>query len=322
VSGGGAAAPFGPGSVAVRLYSHAGDARFVVRTLLTQARCAEAAGLDGVTVSEHHGGFPGYLPQPLQMATFILSETERVWSAPAPLLLPLRPPLLVAEEASWLAARHPGRVGIGLAAGSLEQDFAIAGVPIEDSKGPRFADGLAALVRALHGQATGPLAADPAVAALGPETIPVVSAAMSRAAVRRAAAYGIGILSDGVSTRERIAQLFDWYRDEGGAGPAVLTRWIWIGDRQTSRLDSERSRYRTYTPTAGQDRWAEDFDQISGSPDEVADQLLDAIAQVGATALNLRVHNIGAEPSEVLEQIEALGTATLPRLRERWTVAA
>jgi alkanesulfonate monooxygenase SsuD/methylene tetrahydromethanopterin reductase-like flavin-dependent oxidoreductase (luciferase family) len=312
------AAPFGPGSVAVRLYSHVGDAPFVVRTLLEQARCAEASGLDGVTISEHHGGFPGYLPQPLQMATWILEETQRIWSGPAPLLLPLRPPLLVAEEVAWLAARHPGRVGAGFASGSLEQDFAIAGVGLEESKGPQFGAGLAALVEALHGKASGPITDDPAVASLTPGAIPLLSAAMSRAAVRRAASAGIGVLSDGVSTRERIAQLFDWYREEGGTGPAVLTRWIWIGSRQTERLDNERSRYQTYTPTTGQARWAADFDQVSGSPEEVADQLLEAVEQVGASALNLRVHNIGAQPGEVLEQIEALGGATLPRLRGQW----
>jgi alkanesulfonate monooxygenase SsuD/methylene tetrahydromethanopterin reductase-like flavin-dependent oxidoreductase (luciferase family) len=317
-----AAQPFGTGSVALRLYAHSGEARFVVRTLLTQARLAEEAGFDGVTISEHHGGFPAYLPQPLQIATWILAETQRLWSAPAPLLLPLRPPLLVAEEAAWLAARYPGRVGIGVASGSLEQDFAIAGVPFDHRLGPRFGEGLTALTEALHGRALGPLAQDPAVAALAGEPIPVVVAAMSRAAVRRAAGCGIGILSDGLSRRERVAQLFGWYREAGGSAPAVLTRWIWIGSRHADRLDDEFNRYSSYTPADRQRRWAGHFDQITGSPARVAEQLLSALDQVGATALNVRVHSIGTPPDEVREQIERFGSDVLPALRTGWSAPA
>ena len=73
--------------------------------------------------SEHHGGFPGYLPNPLQMAAFILDESPLGWAAACPLLLPLRPTAMVAEEVAWLAARHPGRVGLGVAAGALPLDF-------------------------------------------------------------------------------------------------------------------------------------------------------------------------------------------------------
>src|SRR5580704_5435005 len=67
---------------------------------------------------------------------------DRGWAAPCPLLLPLRPAALVAEEVAWLAARHPGRVGVGLAAGSLVDDFEIMGLTKDNLTG-RFADGLA-----------------------------------------------------------------------------------------------------------------------------------------------------------------------------------
>ncbi len=61
--------------------------------------------------SEHHGGFAGYLPNPLQMTSFILEAHPTGWAAACPLLLPLRPIAQLAEEVAWLAARHPGRVG-------------------------------------------------------------------------------------------------------------------------------------------------------------------------------------------------------------------
>ena len=96
--------------------------------LLTQAGLALRSGFDGVMTSEHHGGFAGYMAQPLQMASFVLAEHTTGWAAPAPLLLPLRSTALVAEEVAWLQARHPGRVGLGVAAGALPLDFDVAGV--------------------------------------------------------------------------------------------------------------------------------------------------------------------------------------------------
>ena len=78
-----------------------------------QAVLGREAGFDGVMTSEHHGGFGGYLPNPLQLTGFLLDAMPGGWAAACPLLLPLRPAALVIEEAAWLAARFPGRVGLG-----------------------------------------------------------------------------------------------------------------------------------------------------------------------------------------------------------------
>ena len=125
--------PFGAGSVSFRSYPH--DELVptaVVDELRVQAALAVTHGFDGVMTSEHHGGFAGYLPNPLQAAGFLLDAMPAGWAAPCPLLLPLRAPALVAEEIAWLAARFPGRVGLGVAAGALAVDFEIAGVTTDD----------------------------------------------------------------------------------------------------------------------------------------------------------------------------------------------
>src|SRR3954453_8111535 len=122
-----------------------------------QAALAVAHGFDGVMTSEHHGCFSGYLPNPLQLAGFLLDAMTSGWAAPCPLLLPLRPAALVVEEIAWLAARFPGRVGLGLAAGSREQDFSLLGTDKTDLT-RRFADALAVVTEALSGRAAGPLA--------------------------------------------------------------------------------------------------------------------------------------------------------------------
>jgi len=137
-----------------------------------------------VMTSEHHGGFAGYLPNPLQAAGWCLEEMAKGWAAPCPLLLPLRPAALVAEEIAWLDARHPGRVGLGVASGSLPQDFDAMHVPIDDMA-QRFTVAFEELVGILDGRAPGVLLGDPAVARLHEHPIPVLSAAMGLTAARR-----------------------------------------------------------------------------------------------------------------------------------------
>ena len=63
--------------------------------------------------SEHHGGFGGYHPTPLQVATFVLNEAPRGWAAPCPLLLPLRPAAAVAEATKAMLREYDlvGRIG-------------------------------------------------------------------------------------------------------------------------------------------------------------------------------------------------------------------
>src|ERR1700761_9536375 len=105
-------APFAAGSISLRLYPHNElDAAGVLRELLDQARAGLSGGVVGIMTSENHGGIAGYLPNPLQMTSFILEENETGWAAACPMLLPLRPRAQVAEEVAWLDVRHPGRVG-------------------------------------------------------------------------------------------------------------------------------------------------------------------------------------------------------------------
>jgi alkanesulfonate monooxygenase SsuD/methylene tetrahydromethanopterin reductase-like flavin-dependent oxidoreductase (luciferase family) len=244
-----------------------------------------------------------------------------VWAGPGPLLLPLRPAALVAEEVAWLAVRFPGRVMLALAPGSLEQDFAIAGSVLDDTLARRFDAGLELVASALAGRAEPPLAGDQALNALKPGAVPLVSAAMSRAAVRRATRCGVGLLTDGLSRLERIRQLVDWYLEEGGNGPRVLTRWVWCGQQDPARIEAEAARYASYTPARRQARFAADNGTISGSAEQVAGDLLQAVAETGATVLNLRVHAMGVSAPEVREQIATIGASVLPAVRAGWQEA-
>ncbi len=306
--------PLSAGSISLRLYPHVGlPAEEMVRELRHQAVLAAQAGFDGVMTSEHHGGFPGYLPNPVQAAGWLLESTPSGWAAPCPLLLPLRPPALVAEEVAWLAARFPGRVGVGLAAGSLADDFEIMGLDQVDLP-RRFAAGLGVVSGMLRGESLGPLADDPAIRHCRRSPVPVVSAAMSAAAVRRAAQMGIGVLFDSLSTTGRARQLTDQFRDAGGVGPTVLIRRVWVGPAPTTEMARQLDVYRGYAAAAAQSHWSGDELIADGRAEVVAERLASALLAAGASALNLRVHVPGIAPVAVRDQIGAL-TDVVAQLR-------
>ncbi len=311
--------PFGPGSISLRLYPHNElTVESIVRELCLQAGLALDSGFDGIMTSEHHGGFAGYMAQPLQMASFLLEQHTRGWAAAAPLLLPLRATALVAEEVAWLRARHPGRVGLGVAAGALPLDFEVAGVRQDDSV-DRFKSELPRLVAMLRGEDLGELEGDPALRSCQHAPIPVLSAAVSTAAAVRAARCGAGILLEGMSSPERLARLTSAFVDAGGTGSKVLIRRVWLGRLPGGLVKRQRAIYESYTDRGG--AFGVDQTIAADDPIELSERLVAAAREAGADALNLRVQLPGIPPEAVREQIAAIATLVVGRLRESWPPA-
>ncbi len=309
--------PFGAGSVSLRLYPHNElPAEAIVRELSTQAGLALRSGFDGIMTSEHHGGFAGYLAQPLQVASFVLEENTNGWAAAAPLLLPLRSTALVAEEVAWLQARHRGRVGLGVAVGALPLDFQVAGVSQSEAVA-RFKSELPRLVAMLRGEGLGDLERDPALLACRRDTVPVLSAAVSMAAAVRAARCRAGILMEGMSAPARLARLTRAFAEAGGTGSAVLIRRVWLGRVSTELVTRQRAVYDSYAGRG--DTFGDDETIAAEEPAELVERLAATITEVGADALNLRVQLPGLAPEEVREQITRIGTAVVGPLKEVWS---
>jgi alkanesulfonate monooxygenase SsuD/methylene tetrahydromethanopterin reductase-like flavin-dependent oxidoreductase (luciferase family) len=298
----------------MRLYPH-GDlpADAVVAELRAQAALASEHGFAGVMVSEHHGGFAGYVPNPLQLTGWLLDAMPRGWAAACPLLLPLRPTALVAEEVAWLAARFPGRVAVGFAAGALPDDFEIMHVSMEHLTA-RFAAALAEVTHVLRGRAEGHLGRDPAIARCAHYPVPVLSAAASVTAARRAARIGVGVMFDSLSTPQRCRELTDAYRAAGGPGPCVLIRRAWVGEPPVERIDRQLDTYRSYAAPVAQAHWQGD-QLLAGDARTVAAGLRDAMTTAGCDCVNLRVHVPGVAPALAREQISRLGAEVVPQLR-------
>jgi alkanesulfonate monooxygenase SsuD/methylene tetrahydromethanopterin reductase-like flavin-dependent oxidoreductase (luciferase family) len=304
------ATPFGPGSVSVGLHALDGaDGGAQAAMLVEQALAAEAAGFDGVTLSEHHGGFPGYMGQPLLACTWILAATERIWSGPAPYLLNLRNPVLVAEELAWTSARFPGRVVAVLAAGYAKSDFDLLGVDFAD-RGERLAQGLTRLQATLAGETAA--AADPAIVAWAEQPAPLLSAANSPTAVKRAAARGLGIFFPGGEPRDRLHRLIETYREAGGKGPVVKIRTLWMGEPPAGALEERDRIYRQAAAASGvrhANGFAEPF--AYGSDERIHDEIARDFEVLDIDGINVRFYLKGVDHPTVVDQIERFGGAVL-----------
>src|ERR1700677_2989129 len=118
--------------------------------VVSQARAADRAGLDTLTVGDHHVTGPVGYTQNVPMLGRLLAE----WTS-RPIgclfLVPLWHPVLMAEQIGTLAAMAPGPfiVQTGLGGGSAQ--FRAMGVPLSE-RGRRLEEGIVAVQALLQGE--------------------------------------------------------------------------------------------------------------------------------------------------------------------------
>lgn len=103
------------------------------------AKQAEDLGFSDVWVSDHLAlpkGAPyppsSYILEPLIALTWAAAATERVGLGTTVLVLPLRPPVLLAKMLGSLDLMSEGRVIVGAAGGWMKEEFDALGVPFEE----------------------------------------------------------------------------------------------------------------------------------------------------------------------------------------------
>ena len=135
-----------------RLY--AGD----LAGLVELARMADDLGIDQLALPDHvamgrrldrypYGPFPLPLeepwPEPLTTLAAMAGATRRVRLATGVLIVPLRPPVLLAKTAATLDVLSGGRLDLGVGVGWQEEEYAASGVPFAE-RWRRLDDGLRA----------------------------------------------------------------------------------------------------------------------------------------------------------------------------------
>lgn len=126
-----------------------------VASLVDVVKCADRLGFDFVTCSEHVA-VPvdvartrgGTYWDPLATLSYLACATTRIRLLPYVLVLGYSHPLAIAKRYGTLDRLSGGRVTLGLGVGSLEEEFALLGVPFSD-RGARADDALRALRAAM-----------------------------------------------------------------------------------------------------------------------------------------------------------------------------
>ncbi|SOD71790.1 alkanesulfonate monooxygenase SsuD/methylene tetrahydromethanopterin reductase-like flavin-dependent oxidoreductase (luciferase family) [Jatrophihabitans sp. GAS493] len=307
--------PFAPGTISLGLSAVGGTASEVLTRMTTESRAAVAAGFDGVTISEHHAGFPRYVSSPLAISALLLARLERGWAVAAPTVLPLRNPIPVAEDLAWLAAAYPGRVGAAFVAGYQRRDFEVIGVDF-DSRHRMLWEGVAKIRAVFEDES--PLAADPAIAQATGASLPLLVGIGGPVGAHRAGGLGLGILATSLRPPNELRAIVDEYREAGGAGPAVLIRRIHVG-QAASGFAGSMEHWRAQAPGSADWLQADESALLLGSAEDVAERLVSALLTSGCTALNIRIDAYATRPELVAEQIELIGSGVLPMVRAALT---
>jgi len=276
-------------------------AREAGRHLIDRARAAKAAELDSLSLGDQHVVGGGYLQN-----TPALGRLLAEWSAkPAGclFLLPMWPPVLVAEQIGTLAALHDGafivQTGIG---GSPAQYAALGASP--DHRVGVFEEGVRLVDALLSGETVSSERygfTDVAIGLRPRQRVDWWMGTMSDAGVRRAARFGAawyaapGVLPDG------FVPLDAQYRDacaEHGTDPRVMMR------RDVLVLaDGDRARRRAAEAVGSGYRGMTEDQIVAGTPAEAAEQLA-VWAEHGVDQIVART--MGLSPEFDLETIECL----------------
>jgi alkanesulfonate monooxygenase SsuD/methylene tetrahydromethanopterin reductase-like flavin-dependent oxidoreductase (luciferase family) len=302
-------------TISLGLQLHPTDLTQALTALRNEAIAAEEAGFDGITLSEHHAGFAGYVPAPTTLLATLLGTLSNIFVAPCPTLLPLRRVALLAEEIAWLSALNPGRVGVGVASGYQQSDFDATSADFGRRSRVHW-ELLPQLVTLLRGHAAGALADDPAIAACAIHPVDVVTGVGGHRGVERAAAAGAGVLITSLMPAAGARELFDHHERHGGPPLRVLIRRVSVGDGKSGDVHELLERYRGAASSGAAWLGGGETEVLSGSPADIAHALADAVQRSAATALNVRVQTPQTQSDEVLDQLRLLGEHVLPELRQ------
>jgi alkanesulfonate monooxygenase SsuD/methylene tetrahydromethanopterin reductase-like flavin-dependent oxidoreductase (luciferase family) len=158
---------------------------------------AESRGAILAVLSEHHGATDGHLPTPLVLASAIAARTKSLAILLATVPIPLWDPVRLAEEMCVLDLISRGRVSYAFGVGHRVEEYDHFGVDMS-ARGKLADESLAALICLVKGEPPvdfGARRVRVTPRSISPNGPPMMIAGGSRAAVRRAAAHGLGFIS-------------------------------------------------------------------------------------------------------------------------------
>ena len=113
------------------------------------ARLAADLGFDCLWSAEHHFNDYSFVPDNLQLMTYLTALCPNVDLGTAAVIVPWHDPLRVAEQAAVLDMLSKGRLRLGLGRGLARREFAAFRLSMDESRG-RFDEAAPMIVKALE----------------------------------------------------------------------------------------------------------------------------------------------------------------------------
>ncbi|HKT02516.1 MAG TPA: LLM class flavin-dependent oxidoreductase [Rugosimonospora sp.] len=291
-------------------------------------RHADAGGFDWISASQHWMSAPTVWPQPFPWISYLAAQLHGIGFMTQMLVLPLHNAVDVAEQVATIDHLTRGRLILGCANGYRELELTAAGVSRRD-RASRVEEGIALMKelwggkpvqfegrwwRVPHGQL--------GFAPYQEPHPPIVLAAQSAGATRRAARIAQGVFYGPQASLGEIEPLIALYRQataEHGREPGIIGagRAIMIADSRADALrgarDYAEATMKMYAGWDMQepgmaslgldgdpDAWA-----VIGRPRDCVEQILKAHA-AGLNHITLTAYNLPADQRARIEYVQRL----------------
>jgi probable F420-dependent oxidoreductase len=173
---------------------------------IEQVVWAEGMGYESAWLSEHHFAPDGYSPSPVVIAAALAVKTKKMRIGTNVLLLPLYHPVRLAEDCATVDVLSRGRFELGVGLGYRVNEFAGYGVPYNERAG-RTNEGLEIIRRLWEGETVTFHGKYYQIenARIEPRPVqqprpPIWVGGLLKAASKRVARYGDGVLGAGIRT--------------------------------------------------------------------------------------------------------------------------
>lgn len=284
--------------------------------LAEQGEIAESMGFDSFWLPENHFTGPSAIPSPLMLLAAIASRTTKLRLGSTSYLLPIRNPILAAEEVAVLDRLSGGRVILGIGRGFQDAMFKTFDIPTK-RKRAIFRENLEKMTAAWRGE---PIDShDGEDVYLSPLPVqqphpPLWVAAFGPLAIRQAGGLGLPYIASPVESLESLEANVEQHRvhvEESGH-PEVETTPIMRTVFVTENANLERkvrdsltkettSRFREREVAL--DEWA-----IVGSASAVRDQIQEYQERLGMNYLIARGRIQGIDSEDQIRSHETLMT--------------
>lgn len=290
------------------------SAQSLAQELADQGELAEQLGFDSFWLPESHFTAAAAIPSPLMLLACVAARTTKLRLGSTSYLLPIRNPILAAEEVAVLDRLSNGRVILGMGRGYQDAMFKPFNIPINEKR-TRFKENLAKMISAWQGEPIDQH--DGQDILLSPLPVqkpypPLWVAAFGPLAIKQAGSLGLPYIASPIEGLTSLKENYDQHRRhvaDAGHEPVPLVpvmRTIFVTDKpamqQRVRASlEEEATARLRRTVAEVEDWA-----LVGDKSYVRDRLAEYAEAIGLNYLIARGRIQGVASGDQVASHEAL----------------